>query len=296
MNTGSLERSLRASLGLSLVIALGCDITPYPTTPTTTPTSTATPGPTLPRSVQQLAALALFEAAAVHLSVATAPFTFGTDNGKAMWTNGPCAFGQGSMEGSLDGGLAPIPGTFLPTGSHTYVVSFRNCSVNYWGNEAFDLNGVTSAAYDVVEWSNIMARVSADSVHAKGLAFRSELHDVTADGSAVWTRTNNSTTYTPDAGSRLVNNSTTHVATFGGGSYSTISQGGRTEWRFDNLTVTVSGTKYSLNGTLVSIHTQPLTTDAGEIRIVNDGTLVARIYGAGVNDLRIEVLVPLVPL
>ena len=91
------------------------------------------------------------------------------------------------MQGSLDDGLAPTSGTFLPTGSHTYVVSFSNCAVNWWGNETFELNGVASAAYNVAEWSNITAMVSADSVRGQEIGFHG-LNDVTADGSAVWTR------------------------------------------------------------------------------------------------------------
>ena len=85
---------------------------------------------------------------------------------------------------------------------------------------------------------------------------RSELNDVTADGSAVWTRVGSSTkttTYTPAAGSRLVNNSTTNVATFGGGSYSVIRYpGSKADWneRFDNLKVAINGTEYTLNGSL----------------------------------------------
>ena len=84
-----------------------------------------------------------------------------------MWTDGPCAFGQGSSQGSLDGGVAPTPGTFLPTGSHTYVVSFSNCPVNWWGDKAFELNGVASAAYNTADWSNLTAMVSADSVRGQ---------------------------------------------------------------------------------------------------------------------------------
>ena len=103
--------------------------------------------------------------------------------------------------------------------THTYVVSFSNCLVNWWGFLTLELNGVASAAYNTAEWSNLTAAVSADSVRGKDLAFRSFLNDVTADGSAVWTRSSNSsTTYTPATGSRLVNNSTTNAATFGGGS------------------------------------------------------------------------------
>ena len=143
------------------------------------------------------------------------------------------------MQASLDGGVAPTSGTFLPTGSHTYVVSFSNCLVDGWGHEA--LNGVASAAYNAAEWSNVTATVSADSVRGQELDFRSELRDVTADGSAVWTRVGSSTrttTYTPAAGSRLVNNSTTNVATFGGGSYSVIRPQ-RTE-RNSDLTISRS--------------------------------------------------------
>jgi hypothetical protein len=141
----------------------------------------------------------------------------------------------------------------------------------------------------------VTATVSADAVRATDLGFRSELSDVTAHGSAVWTRSGSTTTYTPATGSRLVNNSTTNVATFGGGSYSFINQS-RREWRFDNLTVAVNDTEYILNGSLVEITSPSRSTFTGEVRIVNDGTLVARIYGDGSNEVRVEVLLPLVPL
>ena len=147
------------------------------------------------------------------------------------------------MQDSLDGGLAPTPGTFLPTGSHTYVVSFSNCAVNYWGGEVFELNGVVSTAYNTAEWSNLTATVSADSMRFQGEAWLSER-------------------------------------------------------RFDNLKVAINGTEYTLNGSLelFTIGSSGSLRSAGEIRIINNGTLVARIYGNGGNDLRVEVLVPLVPL
>jgi hypothetical protein len=149
--------------------------------------------------------------------------------------------------------------------------------------------------------------VSADSVRGKGLAGLSELRDVTADGSAVWRSVGSSTktmTYTPTTGSRLVNNSTTNVATFGGGSYSKIQypppQGwaSRSEQRFDNLKVAINGTEYTVNGSLETTFgfSGSQRTHTGEIRIINNGTLVARIYGDVRNALTIEVLVPLVPL
>jgi hypothetical protein len=254
-------------------------------------------GPTGPSAPQRLAALALFDAAIVHAEATTSPLTSATYDGKVNWTNGSCD-GNGSLQASLDGGESPTSGTFLPTGSHTYVVSFSNCLVDGW---AMVLNGVASSAYDAAEWSNVTATVSADSVRSRGYGFLSEIWDVTADGSAVWTRvgsilSTHTTTYTPAAGSRLVNNSTTKVATFGGGSYSAIRHpGNRWEHRFDNLKVAISGTEYTLNGSLDTTFGNR-ATHTGEVRIINNGTLAARIYGDVNNALTVEVLVPLVPL
>jgi len=79
-----------------------------------------------------------------------------------------------------------------------------------------------------------------------------------------------------------------------------IRLGNRTERRFDNLKVAVNGTDYTLNGSLETTFgsSGPVGTvsHTGEIRIINNGTLVARIYGDDRNALTIEVLVPLVPL
>jgi hypothetical protein len=290
MSTSSLARVAMATLGLSVVVTLGCaepPAAPTPIPPPETPVLTTTSGPE-PSESQRLAALVLFDAANLHMGSTTLPLTLAAENGKVIRTNGVCDFGEGSQQDSLDGGSAPPRGAFLPTGSHTYVVSFSSCPVNYWGNEAYYLDGVASAAYDVGEWSNITAVVSAHSVRSRYLGW---LNDATADGSAVWTRSSTSMTYTPATGSRLVNNETTNVATFGGGSYSFIYPQGRTEWRFDDLKVSVNGTEYTLNGSLVS----SLSTYTGEVRIINNGTLVARIYGGGASR-RVEVLVPLVAL
>jgi hypothetical protein len=243
----------------------------------------------------------LFEAASLHAGVTTSPLTWVTgEDGQVRWTNGPCDDPkQGSVQGSLDGGVSPTSGTFLPTGSHTYVVSFSNCLVDGWSGT---LNGIASAAYDAAEWSNVTATVSADSVRGRNLASFSELHDVTADGSAVWTRvgigsSTQTTTYTPAAGSRLVENSTTNVATFGGGSYSMIRYPAKgTEQRFDNLKIAINGTEYTLNGSIDTTYgSSGSNIHAGEVRIINNGTLVARVYGDRGKDLRVEVLVPLVP-
>ena len=208
------------------------------------------------------------------------------------------------MRASLDGGVPPPKGTLLPTGSHTYEVSFSKCDLG-WGGE-IGLNGFASAAYNAATWSNVVglpqvtATVTADSMRAYGLeAYHEgllEVADVTADGSGVWT-SGTTTTYTPATGSRLVNNSTGNVATFGGGSYSSgWRSGGKMEWRFDNLRVAINGTDYTLTGThdRTSQPNGPFTY-TGEIRITSNGTLVARIYGDARSARVIEVLAPLVP-
>ena len=286
----------------------------FPTAPTpAVPTGPTEPAPPQPSASQRLAAFALFEAVNVHQALTTSPLIFATQDGRVTWTNGPCIWtlnGQptpsGSLQASLDGGVPPVSGTFLPTGSHTYVVSFSNCLVAYLSGT--ELTGVASAAYRATDWRNLTATVSADSLRGLGeLGLFSQLYDVTADGSAALTRVGSAwttTTYTPAAGSRLVNNSTGNVATFGGGSYSVIQypppQGssGRVESRFDNLKVAINGTDYTLSGSLERTYgfSSGSTTYTGEIRIIKDGALVARIYGDVRNALAVEVLVPLIPL
>jgi hypothetical protein len=279
-----------------------------PTAPTSpSPTGPTEPAPPQPSASQRLAAFALLEAVNVHQALTTSPLTSASWDGRVVWTNGPCLTylngrpeAYGSLEGSLDGNLSPTSGTFLPIGSHTYVVSFSNCLVDGW---AGTLTGVASAAYSAAEWSNVTAKVSADAVRGWHLASVSELRDVTAHGSAVWTREGSASstrtmTYTPAAGSRVVNNLTRNVATFGGGSYSTIQYPATgTEQRFDNLKVAINGTEYTLNGRLDTLYgSSGSNSHTGEVRIINNGTLVARIYGDGGRDLKVEVLVPLGPL
>jgi hypothetical protein len=308
MRSSSVARVVMATLGVAVAFTLGCGKPPTgPSPPETPPPPPSFDTRTL--SAQQLAAFALYESAGLHEGVTASALIWAAEEGKVL-TNGPCAFGQGLMQGSLDGGVSPTAGAFLPTGSHTYVVSFKNCGVG-WGGEV-GLNGVASAAYNAAQWSNVTATVSADSMRGEGLDSYGLLNDVTADGSAVWTRVGSfsstlTTTYTPATGSRLVNNSTTKVATFGGGSYSHISYpGNRWDQRFDNLKVAINGTEYTLNGSLEQTigntgngsNESPYrsyTTHTGEIRITNSGTLVARIYGDVRKALIIEVLVPLVP-
>ena len=298
-----MSRHLRLMAWCAVLLAgAGCSEERRPPTgPTpvgpTGPTAPAPPLPPPPQSPdsQRLAALALFDAASVHAGMTTSPLTWTSADGKVNW-NGACA------QASLDGGLPPPPETFLPTGSHTYVVAFSNCVVDGW---SASLTGSASATYNAVEWSNVSATVSAESVRGVGLASYSDLWDVTADGSAVWTSvgsTARTKKYTPAIGARLVNNLTTNVAIFGGGSYSVLSppapQGSfRSEVRFDNLKIAISGTEYTLDGSLdLTRPTNGALIYTGEVRITSNGTLVARIYGDARGALSVEVLVPLVRL
>jgi hypothetical protein len=158
MRSSSFARVVIAGLAVSLSVSLGCG------KPPTEPSEMQTPTPGIPPSwTSERAALALLEVASLHAGVTTSPLTWATEaDGKVRWTNGPCEFpAQGSLQGSLDGGVPPTSGMFLPTGSHTYVVSFSNCLVDGW---AGTLTGVASAAYSAAEWSNVTAKVSADAV------------------------------------------------------------------------------------------------------------------------------------
>ena len=252
------------------------------------------PGPPAVSAAQRSAALALLDAAGVHAWATTSPLTLAAYEGKVNWTNGPCEE-YGSLQASLDGGVPPTSGTFLPTGNHTYVVSFSNCLLDGW---TLTLTGTASATYKAAEWSNVSATVSADSVRGRDLAFLSQLHDVTADGSAAWTSVGSgtkTTTYTPVPGARVLNNATSNVATFGGGSYSKTQTGNRWEMRFDNLKVAINGTEYTLTGSLDTEGAGSSRTYTGEVRIIHNGTLVARVYGDVRNVLTFEILSPLVP-
>jgi hypothetical protein len=101
MRSSSLAHVGIASLGVSVVITLGCGKSP----------SAPSPPPGLqPSSASQRAALALFEAASLHAGVATSPLTWVTgEDGEVRWTNGPCDDPkQGSVQGFLDGGVSTL--------------------------------------------------------------------------------------------------------------------------------------------------------------------------------------------
>jgi hypothetical protein len=275
------------------------------------------PPPSEPPVASQLdgAALRLYESAAVHAFLTAAPLVYAVFDDHSVWS-GPCALGYGSLQGSIDGSPA-ARGTVLPTGSHTYVVTFADCTVD--GLVGIALNGTASAAYTSTDLNDIeLTETSAVRLRAWGSwgypAFRSDLYDVTVDGSGTWTRvrtgaptsssTASSTIYTPTIGSTLVNNSTSNVATFTGGSYSSSygspppGSSGSGQEEFNNLTIVISGTSYALNGSLHWVYGSPCCLElsrTGEVRITSNGILMARIYGDGSGTLRTEVLGPLVP-
>ena len=208
------------------------------------------------------------------------------------------------MLASLDQG-EPVSAGILPAGGHTFAVTFTNCLVD--GLARTSLNGTASAVYTGVDLSDVTALVSASTMRGTGLAFRSGLDDATSDGSGTWRRAATgagaTTTYTPTAGSRLVNNLTGNSATFAGGSYSwgytspppgSASSGQRD---FTNLAVAINGTEYTLNGSLQSVYgfVGNQGRHTGEVRITSNGALVARVYGDADGLFTVEVLSALAP-
>lgn len=297
---GRRRHTLHAHLSLLLAATAvgGCGndsppqevMTPPPTT--TPPPATAPDSNTVHSLLESGRVLALLTASALE---------YGTLD-YSVWTTGPCVFGGGSLLASLDGASAPIGP--LPAGSHTFAVTFTNCLVD--GLVGTNLSGTATAAYTNVALSDVIALVSASSTRGTGLAFRSGLHDVTADGSGTWQRvatgTGSATTFTPTAGSRLVNNLTGNTATFTGGYFSWgyaspppgSSASGHQD--FTGLAVAINGTEYILDGNLQSVYGfNGSGRHTGEVRITSHGTLVARVYGDANEQLSVEVLTALGP-
>jgi hypothetical protein len=251
-------------------------------------------GPAAP--ILDLTVLGLYQSAQVHAFVAS-PFHFGRSDDDdlvfGVWTSGSCKV-WGTLQASLDGAPA-LP--MLPTGSHTYEVTFADCMggdpmAGVWWD------GALSAAYVSADLNDLTALVSANSMTFACCGGSGWY--MTADGSGTWTRVRTSTArtliYTPTIGATLINNHTAHVATFGGGSYSSSFSppvGNASSGRevFDNLTVAVGATSYILHG---RIESGAGTGYSGEVRITSNGTLVARLYGDR-GALRTEVLSPLDP-
>ena len=241
----------------------------------------------------------------MHAFLTASPLDSAVLHRDEVWTSGPCIDGSGSLQTSLDG-ASPAKGTVLPPGRHTFAVTFANCLVD--GLVGIRLNGVAAAAYTSTDPNDLAALVSVNSMRGTGsLGLHSDIYDVTADGSGTWTRARrdtgrSTTTYSPAVGSRLLNNLTTNVATFGGGSYAvtdhepTPGSASLVQREYNNLAVAINGTDYILSGSLLSTYGFDSSRNhSGEVRITSNSALVARVYGDG-GAFRVEVLVPLVPL
>lgn len=305
------SRSTSAAAGglraLALVLLLGavaaCGGGDGSSAPAVSQPPPTTPPPTAAAPSQKAVLLRLYESAEVHARLTAAALEYATIDYR-LWTNGPCAYGRGSLLATLDGG-AMAAGMNLPAGSHTFSVSFANCPVDVLVGTV--LSGTATAAYTSVNLIDFTALVSAISMRGKLVAFLSDLDDVTANGSGTWKRvttsTGSTTIYTPTIGSTLANNLTTNTLTFVGGSYSNGSTvppaGSSSSVRrdFANLAVSINGTNYILDGSLQSVSGFGGNdgTHTGEIRITSGQTLVARIYGDASGAFGIEVLTPLVP-
>lgn len=269
--------------------------------PQATPAAPTTPAaPATPQNSE--AAFAVFEAAQVHSGMTASPFIMWTNVGSAPegFTSGACRMG-GSTQVVLDG-ASTRPDPLLPTGSHTYAVTFSNCVVD--GLAGIVLNGTATAVYSTTDWSDVTARVDVGSMRGTGsLGFHSTaMSDVSARGSGTWrttaTSSSASTTYTPTPGSALVNNRTTNVITFDGGSSTFGYENGppaTTHWSFTSLAVTLNGTSYLLDGRLqrTFLSGRPVG-GSGEVRVTRNATLVARVFVDPSGTMRSEALAPLV--
>jgi hypothetical protein len=238
----------------------------------------------------------LYQTAWFHASQASPFQSHPWGEPESTWTTGTCNV-WGQVQASLDGAPAPA---VLPTGSHAFEVTFTDDCMVGDVMAGQGLSGTISATYVTSDWNELTAVVSA---HSMWSVCCSGGYDFTANGGGTWTRsrTTRTMTYAPAIGATLTNNRTMHVATFGGGSYSSgYTPSPYSEWLqsgqrdFDHLAVAIDGTPYVLHG---SIEVEPIFggTGHGEVRITSDGTLVARIYGDAWGILRTEVLTPLAP-
>ena len=252
--------------------------------------------PAQPASVaNSKAALALMGAATFHAYATTAPFMWYSTGASgvtvAAEATGPCVFNSGSMQASLDGSPT-VAGARLPAGNHAYVMTFANCLVD--GLAGFTLDGAATAVYSTTDWSVVTAQVSAGPTRVTGNG-----SDVSVSGSGTWSLAANANTdtetYTPAIGSTVINNLTTNVITFQGGSASNeVDRSGSTpiaRRSFNSLAITLNGTSYLLDGTLQSTLNN-LPTGSGEVRITSNGVLVARIFYDS-QSLRAEAFAPL---
>ena len=301
----ALSRKALSTLLMAAAAVSGCDSGSSPTAAVNQPAVTTPPPTTAPPSTEldTDTALSLYESAWLQASLTASALEYGTMNYQVR-TTGACVFGSGSMLATLDGG--PVSAGLLPAESHTFEVTFRDCLID--GLASISLNGTASAVYTSVDLTDVTAMVSTSSIRGTGLALRSSLRDVASEGSGTWRRLTagsgfTTTTYTPAVGSTLVNNLTGNSATFLGGSYSSgqtpppPGSSASVQQDFANLTVSINGTEYILDGTLQSVYgfVGNQGRHTGEVRITSNGALVARVYGDANSMFSIEVLTALVP-
>ena len=243
----------------------------------------------------------MYSAARAHRYSTTTPLSLIAASPAVVWTDGVCEQGDGSMAAALDG--APIArGLVLPIGSHTYSVGFSNCLVD--GLDGIRLTGTTTLRYSTADWLHVSVNVATASMRATGrVGLFDSLQDVTATGSGTWTVAATSRsyadTYLPGAGATLVNNRTTNVITFKGGSLLHVRTGDPNapesiQNGFANLAIDLNGVEYVLDGTQQTAVVNRVVTASGEIRITSAGVLVGRIFQESGGPLRAIALAPIV--
>ena len=266
------------------------------------PNPPAEPSPPPPPTVANSKGVIALYSAAGSLEYATTVPLRSVPGGRApsAWVDGGCEGGEGSLEVALDG--APTAsGTSLPPGSHTYSVRFNNCLVD--GLDGIHLTGTTTLRYTTTNWSNVSADAGTASMRAIGRVANG-LDDVTATGSGRRTVVSTITTsgssfassFSPNAGATLVNNHTTNVITFKGGSSVASSDLGIGVARngFANLAIALNGVDYVLDGALETIFVNGRGNTTGEIRVTRADVLVGRIFVES-GSLRFVELAPIGP-
>lgn len=289
-------RAVAAVLCASLFSACGGGSNSAPAAEQSPPPATQQP---LPPGVPDPAAITLLLASSVYATMAGEPFIYLQPGGEAppAWGAVPCEGGSGSLEALLDGAPSSA-GNPLPVGRHAYVVRFANCLLD--GLDGRTYTGTASVAYATADWTEIVATARTDSLRAQ-TSGEARLADVTSNGSGTWKYTSTASgsvrTYAPAAGGTLVNNLTTNVITFNGGSiFSEASPGTTSVFRngFEKLEIQLNGTSLVLDGALERTFVDGRQTNlTGEIRVTGSGGLVAR-FSAVDGQMRTDVFAPLI--
>ena len=303
--TKSWRHAAIVAAALSATACGGDSAVPPPPPPQLPPPPAAPPPTSAPALLTERgqidAAFALLELVQVHARLSTSALDFPLPTASTMPTSGPCALGEGSFQISLVPTLpSPAPGS-----SRRLSVRLSNCLVD--GLVGIRLDGKQLAEIAADEGSgpgDFSAGLVLDAMHGVGsLGLWSPIGDVTAvgGGSLQSVQVNGETirTFMPTSGSRLTNNATTAVATFGGGTYEiasdrTISGG---SFHYRDLRFSINGTPYVLDGTyrLGYAGGTMRLIGSGEVQITSDGVLVARLLVEADGWPRAEVFKPLTP-